>query len=539
MNLVFKDKGKFKKRIPDFICALCLVFVLFFSIFQGLYSTDPHHWGLMFSNAKDLYDGKTPYKEIFIQYGILTTIIHTLGYAVGKNLISILCVTSVAYAIGLLFLYNLAYKILGSKWDACFVFLTCFMLHPLAIYPWSNYVAFPFMVAGTSLAVNSQPRKYQLFIAGTLMGLAILAREGLTPAIICFIFGSALVDMLFKDKTLGVILSDLFSMLSGLAIPIVLFYAYLNSADLIEYWYKLSVLLPKIYLAQDFSHVSSFRLFNRLLEVMLRAYLTFDFRWILISVVLAVNFFILVLFVFRVERSFMTPNLVKISVMSMLMLSSSLHGAEIFRIATGSVVGLVGFYAVLNFYKKTRVIFISTCLLLIPTLIYGNSGNYFLPSMKAIMENEIVTSPSYFKGQRWEVERIAYYKAVHSDLNDLKEAGCGIHYHYNETLDSFFQVLSPFEPLQVAPFVASKPMQALRPDLNPQKFIDRGNEIVIIKALPRGELLKYTPPEKFSIYAHYSMPYANFFPPNTELLILSPSVCLQSAVFPSVSLGLK
>jgi hypothetical protein len=488
----------------------------------------------MFSNAKDLYEGKSPYKEIFIQYGILTTIIHALGYAVGKNLISILCVTSVAYAIGLLFLYKLAYKILGSKWNACFVFLTCLMLHPLAIYPWSNYVAFPFMVAGVSLAVNSRARKYQLFIAGVLLGLAILAREGLTPAIICFIFVSALVDVLFKNKTLGSFFTDFFSILVGLATPLILFYTYLSSIGLKEYWYKLSVLLPRIYVAQDFSHVSSLHLFDRFFAAIVKGYLTFDFRWVLISIVVAINLYIVALFILRVRRSFITPAVIKISIMSILMLSSSLHGAEIFRIATGNAIGLIGLYAILSFYNKTRLIFSLTCLCLLPTLIYGNSGNYYLPSLKAIMGGQIVTTPKDFRGQIWEADRIEYYKNVYSDFNHLKERRCGIHYHYNETLDPFFQVLSPFEPMQIAPYRASNPMQALRPDLNPQKLIDRGDEIVVIKAIPTVELSKYTPPEKFSIYAHYPMPYANFFPLNAELLILVPSVCVRSALSPGV-----
>jgi len=34
--------------------------IVLFSIWQGAYTVDPHHWGLMLSNAKDLYDGKIP-----------------------------------------------------------------------------------------------------------------------------------------------------------------------------------------------------------------------------------------------------------------------------------------------------------------------------------------------------------------------------------------------------------------------------------------------------------------------------------------------
>ena len=57
------------------------------SMWQGQYTIDHVHWGLMLSNAQDLMSGRTPYRDIFIQYGFLTTLIHGVAYAVaGENL---------------------------------------------------------------------------------------------------------------------------------------------------------------------------------------------------------------------------------------------------------------------------------------------------------------------------------------------------------------------------------------------------------------------------------------------------------------------
>ena len=61
------------------------IFVVLFSIWQGAYNIDPHHWGLMLSNAKDLYEGQTPYQDIFIQYGILTTILQAFAFGIGNR----------------------------------------------------------------------------------------------------------------------------------------------------------------------------------------------------------------------------------------------------------------------------------------------------------------------------------------------------------------------------------------------------------------------------------------------------------------------
>ena len=63
-------------RSYKYIAILIAIFSFFISIWQAQYIYDGHHWGLMASNAKDLLDGKTPYKDIFIQYGLFTTIVH-------------------------------------------------------------------------------------------------------------------------------------------------------------------------------------------------------------------------------------------------------------------------------------------------------------------------------------------------------------------------------------------------------------------------------------------------------------------------------
>ena len=66
----------------------------FGGIWQGQYINDGYHWGFIFSNALDLLDGKLPYKEIFIQYGLLSTLIHALTLIIfDKNIFSLIAVT--------------------------------------------------------------------------------------------------------------------------------------------------------------------------------------------------------------------------------------------------------------------------------------------------------------------------------------------------------------------------------------------------------------------------------------------------------------
>ena len=61
----------------------------FGGIWQGQYINDGYHWGFIFSNAGDFLDGKLPYKEIFIQYGLFSTLIHALILTIfNKNIFS-------------------------------------------------------------------------------------------------------------------------------------------------------------------------------------------------------------------------------------------------------------------------------------------------------------------------------------------------------------------------------------------------------------------------------------------------------------------
>ena len=62
----------------------------------------------MASNAKDLLDGKTPYKDIFIQYGLFTTIVHSFFMKISNlKIISIFYGTSLIYSISMLYFYAL------------------------------------------------------------------------------------------------------------------------------------------------------------------------------------------------------------------------------------------------------------------------------------------------------------------------------------------------------------------------------------------------------------------------------------------------
>ena len=78
-------------------------FLISFDVYVHVY--DGHHHGLIFSNAIDLLEGKKPYKEIWIQYGFLTTFLHSLIINIfGNKLLYINIFTIVVYITSVLFI---------------------------------------------------------------------------------------------------------------------------------------------------------------------------------------------------------------------------------------------------------------------------------------------------------------------------------------------------------------------------------------------------------------------------------------------------
>ena len=120
------------------------IIFIFHSCWQAQYVYDGHHWGLMASNANDLLKGKIPYKEIFIQYGLFTTIIHAFFIKIsGFKIISIFYGTSFIYSISM-FLFYFTIKNKFKEYFAVFGLVCLFLIHPFTNHPWHNYITFYF-----------------------------------------------------------------------------------------------------------------------------------------------------------------------------------------------------------------------------------------------------------------------------------------------------------------------------------------------------------------------------------------------------------
>jgi hypothetical protein len=494
------------------------------TVFRSIYHIDSHHWGLMLNNSKDLYDGLLPYKEIFIQYGLLTTIIHAIGYAFAKNLLVLICFTTLAYILGLIALFELSVNVLKNELIAVYIVILAFLLHPIVIYPWANYIAFPFLIYGATVLISPQSSKFNL-MGGISLGCAVLSREGLFPAISLAILTSFFIDYYCKTDKLKNLIIRSVTISIGYFLPFVFFFIYIDHLDLFRFWTIMSIDLPKVYATDVFMHISGLGPFRTIIIACINGFISLDFRWILISFILLSSIYILFRSIFINGSSYISIEVTKIAFFCLFFLTSALHISEIFRISTGSIIGLIGFFYLLNSHRLAHKIFIFFITVLSVTIIWKNSGIYYFPSLKDINLNQKVEISEFFYGQRWHPNEITYYQNIVDEFTKIKSlSSCEIEYYFNNTIDAFVPLLSPFKPVQQAPFVLRESMSNLRPDfvtLQKNKFEDATN-IVVIESDPKNLEANVLNFEKYQLYAVIS--YNN----KPVLKIYLPLKCLAN-----------
>lgn len=523
-------------KLNFFIFFLLAILVLLGTFFRAKYHIDPHHWGLMLSNSKDLVVGRVPYREIFIQYGILTTIIHSISYYLFNNLMSIILVSGLFYSIGLYGLYKLSLLITNDKVISFLVLIVSFLFHPFAVYPWSNYIAFPFIIFGIYYLLKSKNmlNASYLFYSGVLLSLATLSRESIFPAILSIFLFFFAVDFHSKKSTPRYFLV----FFAGFSFFIFLFFLYLMNNNSLSYWYKLSWLLPKIYLSEFFPHSFGFHGIINLLKSVFSKALNLDPRWILIAFVIIVNFYLFIQTLVKIIKKNQISDSeclnFKIAFASLVLLSSTLHIPEIFRFATGSIIGMLNLYRVIFFSKYTKYLLASFVIILSASF-FNNSGLIFWPSKEIISSSRDVINIRIFSGQSWPEDTIKFYSSINQDLYVLSHSdSCKINYQFNSTLDNFLVTLSPFKQFQIAPFNVPA-FDKLRPELNYRKKISDAKDIVIFRInkkiksssrLTEGDTMNFDIPKDFNVYSSYDVPKRYLYELGSELNIYAPKACV-------------
>lgn len=532
------------------VIGLAAVLVITFSVVQGAYDLDPHHWGLITSNAVDIARGRVPYKEIFIQYGFLSALIPYLFFEIGKNIASIIFGVSLLYASGLVGVYFLTRHFASRTQLALYAFLTAFLIHPLAIYPWPDYIAFPFITFGCLGVVKGGNDWRVGLLGGMLLGLAVLAREGLFFPLVPALIVLAPVEY-WRSRDRSRAIRRLWP-LAGFALTIGLFILYLHVSGLTYYWKQTAIELPKLYASLFLSHglIAAIWHLLRYLSPIPRSE---HFRQTVCALIIlsALGYWLKALVRWRTAAD--DAGLLFIALTTGLLLSSALHLNEIFRLATSITVGIGLVFIAADRLRLAGVLFAVSALALVVGAFGPDNGDPFVPSRAQIEAATTSDRIGLFAGQRWSQDVFDYYGWYVDAMRVLQTRACGLRYLRNETRDAFLEALSPYVQYQLMPFGnGMAPIslddwgRRLRPDYHLGARL-KARDIVIVavekpvtadeQVAPDGHRVlnlsigtqptraANAVPEGYRVFARRVTPKSWFLPGGLVTVLLAPTEC--------------
>ncbi|MEB3334689.1 MAG: glycosyltransferase family 39 protein [Cyanobacteriota bacterium] len=188
-----------------------------------------------------------PYKEFFVQYGLLTTLIHSIGLKLfGNSIVSVGVITGFFYSANIFLSYLLWQKIL-NKWFSASCALIMLLIHPHIAYPWSNYIAYTFLLLAL-LCLTSTHRRNSLFIlAGLFWSLSTLTRQTYIIFILplaLYMLGNYFVMNTSEKRRYPTWISS-FALSSATVFAV--FFSYLLHINSFEDWYLQSVKVVRSY----------------------------------------------------------------------------------------------------------------------------------------------------------------------------------------------------------------------------------------------------------------------------------------------------
>lgn len=485
------------KRKPIPVLLIVPFISLIGGIWQGQFINDGYHWGFIFSNAIELLEGKKPFEEIFIQYGLGTTLIHSFILLLfNKNIFSLIIFTSLFYSISLYLIGSITYKLTNNIFYSFFASIAIFLINLWPTSPWPNFISFFFVTLFYRFYISSNIKNN--FISGVMLGIAYLSLTIIYNFIISFFLISILITFIFIRKhNLNFVKKNIY-VFSGLFLIILIFVIYLLYFDLFEIWLlyqKVPFLLSSYY---DVSLIDRFTEYLNLLYVYSFLNFIYEPQFTFYSIIFTINIYFLFLnFLYLIQKKYKRINL-DLLILNLLVLSlnfkSQLYGMD--KFSTSISLGVITlFFIIKNFKKKeNRFIFnfiISFIIIYSFVFSYEMTNSHFsgnrnihyqdLKNTNVKFKRDITP---YFLNQKWDkntwyslVEFINYQKKIKNN--------CNIEYAVNLTSNSYFFVLFDFKKVQLVPFVIQTHKKLLMKYFEPnlikdvQKLINSNNLLVL------------------------------------------------------------
>jgi hypothetical protein len=461
---------------PDLIVSIICIVSFIFSIIESRVNVDAHHWGLMYANAIDIARGAIPFKEIFIQYGVLTTLIQGFALLISDNKsLAIGIVTGVFYSANFYLSYRLWQRILSKRF-ACLSTVLMFLLQGYIIYPWSNYFSYTFLLICllvlTEASITRKPIYYGL--AGVFFAGNVLARQTALSSTLLPIYLYFLLDYWrASEENNRLSLRNILWFHTGFGLVFGIFLIYLLKVSALHDWYL-----------QNFKILSMYQNYfggnQRVIKRFLRAITSFSIKELRMFFY-TINFWISLYWVLRSiigvlnKKGFSLKNEHKIVFLfagiSVFGYLQSLHIYEIFRLQNSSSIGLgLIVYSVLKITSKLpkfvyyiNLIFLVAILINLSVTFLGRSSIYYPWNYKALLTNQLQQPDRVpmFAGKLFNSETRNYYDSLVKAIEPYQSK---VKYIVNLSYDSYFLYLSDaFQKVQVAPYYSPELAEKILP----------------------------------------------------------------------------
>ncbi len=499
------------KIIVIFIC----IFSFLISVWQSTYIYDSHHWGLMASNAFDFLNNKMPYEEIFIQYGILTTIIHSIFMKIGnQSVISIFFFTSLIYSISIYYFF----LILKNKFQdqmALFAVVCLVLIHPFVNHPWHNYLTFFFLIL--SLFFLGKDNSKDSFFAGLFFSFAVLSYEKFLIVFIFFLIGYSFINI--KNKKI----KNILFLLTGFSFPISIFFTYIIFNEIFNDWIKYHS-ISNFYIGENYVLI----VLNFLKNIFLIGVKKFIFEpyWIFFLALLIINITFICMFV--IKKNFLKKEeeyLIYISLISISSFSSAIHSLNSFRLATGVIIGI---FILIYFLKKikdietTKIVSLSIIVLLCLGINFKKSENNKLFITPISFESYTNDKIKFFKNLKFNKDTWVHIHYFDQKINEINQKCKNVNFAVNYTNNNYYYLLisDVFETFQIKPGINTQntldmlTLELINPNLESDLKEKINNSSTIIVAD-----LSYKVPKN---YTYINLPYSY---ENKHKIILIPKKC--------------
>ncbi|MFN7319375.1 MULTISPECIES: glycosyltransferase family 39 protein [unclassified Microcystis] len=471
---------KFQIAVPDLlVVAVCIVSFIF-SVIESKLNTDAHHWGLMYANAIDLVRGSIPFKEIFIQYGILTTIIQGFSLVIfGNKAISVGIITGLFYSCSLYISYLLWQKII-SKNRASFSTILMFLLQGYIVYPWSNYFSYTFLLICLLLLSNGRSKNSRILVycvAGIFFALNVLSRQtafGPTIVPIYLYFLLELVESSKEERKTFIKKIVLFHL--GVMAIFAIFFVYLYHTSSLQDWYLQSFTILSFY--EDSSGGVKNLIFGFLQAMFISPILTFDIR----TIIYLLNFCNSIFWIQAILAKVFRKNLpvtdrekviFLLASISLFGYAQALYKLSVFRLQNSSSIGLglltlSGFEITSKLLKWQRYIILGI-ICAMSVYLSGTLGGLKFSSVYYNWPKDLFSGRlqqpeniDIFQGKLFNTRVKSYYESLVKEIDSYKSS---VPYIINLTRDSYILYLSNnFEKVQSSPFYVRELNDMILPD---------------------------------------------------------------------------